>query len=251
MMRRLWIVLSVCCVAVIASEVSATAILWSRGLLTARHMREVREVFEPQEKEAVALDAGAQPVMPSSQDVLRERSMRVMSLTALESDVGLLKAMLDTERTSLSAQNAAFQQERAAFKAQLQQLSDETAVAARDQARGVLLALPPSEAVERLMQLSVNDDVLLMREMPENKIALLLKEFVSTPEGETASANTKGAAERRQRAQEIFKSINNGEPRNSIIRSALSNLQQAEGERPAAPANGPTAASNTPATTTR
>jgi hypothetical protein len=251
MMRTLWIVLSVCCVAVIVSEVSGAAILWSRGFLTARHLREVREVFEPQEKEAVALDAESQPVMPSSQDVLRERSMRVLSLTSLESDVGLLKAMLDTERTSLSAQSAAFQQERAAFKAQLQQLSDETAVAARDQARGVLLALPPNEAVERLMQLTVNDDVLLLREMPENKIALLLKEFVSTPEGETASANTRGVSERRQRAQEIFKSINNGEPRNSIIRSALSNLQQAEGERPASPANGATASSNAPATTTR
>lgn len=251
MMRTLWIVLSVCCVAVIVSEVSGAAILWSRGFLTARHLREVREVFEPQEKEAVALDAESQPVMPSSQDVLRERSMRVLSLTSLESDVGLLKAMLDTERTSLSAQSAAFQQERAAFKAQLQQLSDETAVAARDQARGVLLALPPNEAVERLMQLTVNDDVLLLREMPENKIALLLKEFVSTPEGETASANTRGVSDRRQRAQEIFKSINNGEPRNSIIRSALSNLQQAEGERPASPANGATASSNAPATTTR
>ena len=43
--------------------------------------------------------------------------------------------MLETERTSLSAQNAAFQQQRAAFKSQLQQLSEETAVAAREQAR--------------------------------------------------------------------------------------------------------------------
>ena len=244
MMRTLWIVLSVCCVAVIVSEVSGAAILWSRGFLTARHLREVREVFEPQEKEAVALDAESQPVMPSSQDVLRERSMRVLSLTSLESDVGLLKAMLDTERTSLSAQSAAFQQERAAFKAQLQQLSDETAVAARDQARGVLLALPPNEAVERLMQLTVTEDVLLLREMPENKIAMLLKELVTTPEGDAASANARSTSERRQRAQEIFKSINNGEPRNSIIRSALSSLQQGETERP-------TASSNTPATTTR
>ncbi len=73
-MRTLWIVLSACCVAVIVSEVSGAAILWSRGFLTARRLREVREVFEPQEKEAVALDAESQPVMPSSQDVLRERA---------------------------------------------------------------------------------------------------------------------------------------------------------------------------------
>jgi hypothetical protein len=70
--------------------------------------------------------------------------------------------------------------------------------------------------------------------------------LVSTPEGETSpsNANTKALADRRQRAQDIFKSINNGEPRNSIIRSALSNVQQGEAERP-------TASSNSPATTTR
>jgi hypothetical protein len=248
MIRTLWIVISVSCVAVILSEVTGTAVLWSRGFLTARHLREVRDVFEPQEKEAVALDAEAQPVLPSAQDVLRDRSMRVLSLSSLETDVGLLKAMLDTERTSLSAQNAAFQQQRAAFKGQLQQLADETAVAAREQARGVLLALPPSEAVDRLMQLSVAEDVLLLREMPDAKIALLLKQFMATPEGDGSGANSalnvKVVADRRQRAQDIFKAINNGEPRNSIIRSALSNLQQGEAERP-------TASSNAPATTIR
>ena len=244
MMRTVWIVLSLSCVAVIVSEVAGAGVLWSRGFLTARRLREVREVFEPQEKEAVALDAEAQPVLPSSQDVLRDRSLRVLSLSSLETEVGLLKAMLETERTSLSTQNAAFQQQRAAFKAELQKLSDETAVAAREQARAVVLALPPSEAVERLMQLTVTEDVLLLREMPENKIAMLLKEFVTTSEGDAAAANARSIAERRQRAQEIFKSINNGEPRNSIIRSALSNLQQGEAERP-------TASSNTPATTTR
>src|SRR5271169_2152508 len=143
MIRTLWIVISLSCVAVIVSEVAGAGVLWSRGFLTAARLREIREVFEPQEKESVALDAEAQPVMPSSQDVLRNRSLRVLSLSSLETEVGLLKAMLETERTSLSAQNAAFQQQRAAFKSQLQQLSEETAVAAREQARAVLLALPP------------------------------------------------------------------------------------------------------------
>lgn len=242
MIRTLWIVISVACAAAVVSELAGAGILWSRGLLTAQRLREIRDVLEPQEKASLAADAESQPVMPSSQDVLRERSMRVLSLSSLETDVGVLKAMLETERTSLSARNTAFQQERAAFKAQLQQLSDETGVAAREQARGVLLALPPSEAVDRLMQLSITDDVLLLREMPESKIALLLKEFVSTPEGDSSSANGRPPADRRQRAQEIFKSINNGEPRNAIIRSALSNLQQGEGERPMASSNAPATA---------
>ena len=52
MIRTLWIVISLSCVAVIVSEVAGAGVLWSRGFLTARRMREIREVFEPQEKEA-------------------------------------------------------------------------------------------------------------------------------------------------------------------------------------------------------
>ncbi len=83
------------------------------------------------------------------------------------------------------------------------------------------------------MQLTVNEDVLLLREMPEAKIALLLKEFATVPEESGESANaSRDAPARIQRAKEIFDRITKGEPRESIIRSALNNLQQAESERP-------------------
>jgi hypothetical protein len=89
------------------------------------------------------------------------------------------------------------------------------------------------------MQLSVTEDVLLLREMPEAKIALLLKEFATPPEGggEPANAARDAAAARILRAKEIFDRITKGEPRESIIRSALNNVQQAESERPSATAN--------------
>jgi DNA-binding transcriptional ArsR family regulator len=238
MIRTLWVVLCVCCVAVMLSEAVGLAFLWSQGLLSARRLREVRDVLGPQEKEAVAFDAEPQPALPSSQDVLRERSLRVLSLTSLETEVGLLKSMIENERNGLIAQRADFQKEKAAFNGQLQQLSDKNVVEAREQSRSVLLALPPADAVERLMQLTVNEDVLLLREMPEAKIALLLKEFATVPEGGGDAANaTRDAAARVQRAKEIFDRITKGEPRESIIRSALNNLQQAEAERPATSGN--------------
>jgi hypothetical protein len=77
---------------------------------------------------------------------------------------------------------------------------------------------------------------LLMREMPEAKIALLLKEFATQPEaGETAAGARDGSA-RILRAKEIFERITKGEPRESIIRSALNTLQQTEPDRAATPA---------------
>jgi hypothetical protein len=238
MIRKLWIILSACCFAAVLSESVGLGLLWSQGLLNAQRLREIRDLFGPQEKESAAADSETQPVLPSSQDVLRERSLRVLSLSSLETEVGLLKNMLETERAGLSGQNAEFQRQKEAFQAQLLKLADENTVAAREQARAVLLALRAPEAVDRLMQLSVEEDVVLMREMPEAKIALLLKEFTTAPEGAANPNATKEAQDRRTRAEQIFKRITDGQPRDSIIRSALGNLQQVEGERP------PTTASN-------
>jgi hypothetical protein len=239
MIRTLWVVVSVSCVTLLFSEALGLALLWSQGTLSTRRLREIRDLFGPQEKEAVTFGAEAQPALPSSQDVLRERSLRILSLGSLETEVGLLKSMIENERNSLIAQRADFQKEKAAFNTQLQQLADKNVVEAREQSRSVLLALPPADAVDRLMQLTVNEDVLLLREMPEAKIALLLKEFATPPEGggEPANAARDAAVARIQRAKEIFERITKGEPRESIIRSALNNVQQAESERPSTSGN--------------
>jgi hypothetical protein len=234
MIRSFWVVLSVTCVTVMLSEALGLGLLWSQGFLNSRRLREVRDVFGPQEKETVAFDTEPPPALPSSQEVLRDRSLRVLSLNSLETEVGLLKAMIENERNGLIAQRADFQKEKAAFNTQLQQLEDKNVVEAREQSRSVLLALPAADAVERLMQLSVAEDVLLMREMPEAKIALLLKEFVTPPEAGDAANGPRDTAARILRAKEIFARITKGEPRESIIRSALNNLQQAEPERPVA-----------------
>jgi hypothetical protein len=237
MMRTLWVIVSVSCVTVLLSEAAGVGLLWSQGMLTTRRLREVREVFGPQEKETATFDTEPQPALPSSQDVLRDRSLRVLSLGSLETEVGLLKSMIENERNGLIAQRADFQKDKASFNTQLQQLSEKNIVEAREQARSVLLALPPTEAVERLMQLTVTEDVLLMREMPEAKIALLLKEFATQPEGGDAATGGRDAAARVQRGKDIFKQITQGEPRDSIIRTALNNLQQAEPDRGTTPPN--------------
>jgi hypothetical protein len=239
MIRTAWLVISACCLAVVLSEMIGTALLWSQGLLTVSRLREVRDVFGPQEKEAAPQEAQVQSALPSSQDVLRERSLRVLSLASLETEVGLLRTMVDGERANVAAQTTEFEKQKNAFKAKLMALSDETTVAAREQARSVLQSLPPADAVERLMQLkSADEDVLLLREMPEGKIALILKELAPAPEGsETTATQTPEEQQRKTRAKEIFAKIMNGEPRGSIIRNALENLKNVEAEPPQASAS--------------
>jgi hypothetical protein len=239
MIRTLWVVLSACCVAVVLSEVLGMALLWSQGFLSVSRLREMRELLGPQEKEVVAAEAEVQSTLPSSQEVLRERSLRVLSLASLETEVGLLRTMVDAERASVATQAAEFEKQKNAFKTQLLSLSDETAAAAREQARGVLQAMAPADAIERLMQLkSADEDVLLLREMPEGKIALILKELAPAPEGpESAAGQNPEEQERKKRAKEIFAKIMTGEPKGSIIRNALESLKNVEAEPPQASAS--------------
>jgi hypothetical protein len=93
--------------------------------------------------------------------------------------------------------------------------------------------MPPADAVERLMQVTLDEDVVLMREMPEPKIALILKEFAAVPEAGNTE-NRAGAKEiqvRRQRGEEIFKRLTKGEPHDSMIRATLNQVQQGDAER--------------------
>ena len=51
MIRTLWVVLSACCVAAVLSEALGLGFLWSQGLLSARRLREMRDVFAVMQRE--------------------------------------------------------------------------------------------------------------------------------------------------------------------------------------------------------
>src|SRR4051812_37691931 len=125
MMRTLWMVASACSVAVVLSGILGAGFLWTQGYLTARRLREMRDLLGPSEKVAVVADADARPLPPSSQDVLRERSLRVLSLNSLETEASLLKTMLESDRNGLIAKHAELKKQKKDFESQLARLADE------------------------------------------------------------------------------------------------------------------------------
>jgi hypothetical protein len=67
-----------------------------------------------------------------------------------------------------------------------------------------------SDAVEKLMQLKLEESVALLKGMPEKTIAKILQEFESDPADPA----------RIQRGHEIFEAISRGEPNSTLVRTA-------------------------------
>jgi len=208
-MRSILIICSCACVAVVLTEVAGLAYLWQQGNLTSDNIRDVRQILTgvvaAEKKEADEAQAGVPLV--SLEEVAEKRAVKVLDLDKREGELMVLKSMATDRSSDLDAEQLAFRAQRKEFEDRLAQLKATETSAATEQARGVLLALPPKDAVEKLMQLSVNDDVVLLKGMPENIIARILKEFTTTPD-------------QIKRGREIFEAINRGEPTAPMLHDA-------------------------------
>lgn len=217
MIRSLGLIISAFCVATLFSELIGLGILWSRGQLTPATFRDIRAVLSGQDLAAAAVDEEMQRVDVSRDEIVRERSMRVLELNSLQNELSVLKSMVDSRKTSLLAEQKAFLKQKEDFEKTLEAIETQRTAAATEQAQAILLAMPPADAVTTMMRLSLDENVKLMQGMPEKKIAALLKSFA---EGNDAPKITRG--------QEIFQAISLGEPARSQIREAAKKLKTVE-----------------------
>lgn len=220
MMRSLGMIISACCVATILSEIVGVGILWSRGQLTPGTVRDIRAVLSGQDLAAAAIDEEMQKVDVSREDVVRERSMRVLELNSLQNELSVLKGMVDSRKTSLLAEQKAFLKQKEDFEKMLATIDADRTSTATQQAQAILLAMPPADAVTTLMRLTLEENVVLMQGMAEKKIAVLLKSFAEGNDGPKVT-----------RGQEIFEALSRGEPARGQIREAARKVRTAE--RPA------------------
>jgi len=218
MIRSLGLILSACCIATLLSQVIGLSILWFRGQLTADTVRDIRAVLSGQDQDSVAADDEMQKDDVSREDVVRDRSMRILSLNSLQNELSILKSMVDSRKTSLLAEQKAFLKQKDDFEKALVQIDAERTSVAAEQARGVLMALAPADAVTTLMRLTLEENVMLLKEMPEKKIAGLLKQF---SEGNDPARITRG--------QEIFEAISRGEPARTLIHETAARLKEPGG----------------------
>ena len=74
--------------------------------------------------------------------------------------------------------------------------------------------MSPDDAVENLMQLDLEENIVLLKGMPEKQIAKILQEFL------------KGKDEQLERGWQIFEAISRGEPSKKLIDAARQQLTQ-------------------------
>lgn len=210
MIRSALIIVSIFCVATLFSEALGFAFLWFRGQLNGETLHEIRLVLSGGNPDEFADGDEGVKVRPSVDDILRHRSLRVLELDAREGELALMKTMITQKADELISEQQAFEERKLEFDDELESLNEQMISQATEQARGILLAMTPPDAVDHLMQLQLQESVVLLKGMPEKDIAEILQEFLG------GSADK----DRIDRGREIFEAITRGEPTSSLLEAA-------------------------------
>jgi flagellar motility protein MotE (MotC chaperone) len=205
------------CSTVIAAELTGLFLLWRHGMISAHHLQEIKLVLTNRaavdEPEA---EVEQKPQYPSAQEVAQVRAVKVLNLDKRESELTTLKGMADAKREDLESLQKQIRTLRKAFEDELARIEANITSTSTEQARGVLLALPPKDAVQQLMQLSLDQDVVLMKGMPEKTIAKILKEFQTTLASQPDAGGERKEAPP-ERGRMIFEALSRGEPARSLL----------------------------------
>ncbi len=218
MLKFLMIIVGCVSTTVVVSETTALIVLWQRGMLSPHHLNEIKLVLMNRalddERES---EHNQKADFPSAQQVAQARAVKILNFDKRESELVLLKGLADDKREDLESQQKQFHAQRKAFEDELARLDATLTAASTDQTRGVLLALPPKDAVRQLMQLSLTEDVVLLKGMPEKNVAKILKEFQTTAPSVVVDSNGERKELPVERGRSIFEALNRGEPARALL----------------------------------
>ncbi|MCA9007156.1 MAG: hypothetical protein KDA70_17910 [Planctomycetaceae bacterium] len=214
MIRPLIVIISVFCVATIISEILGLSFLWFRGHLNADSVKDIRMIVTGQSLDDVEL-VEEETSLPSRDEVAETRAMRILELAAREDEIEMLKSSITESSDILKKERLVFEQAKKNFEEELKTLKEQSQSIATKKTQSVLVALPSGDAVQYLMQLSIEENIELIKGMDGKFIAKLLKEFLVAPDPLVI-----------KRGKEIFKEISQDEPFRSFADGALDKLSQ-------------------------
>jgi len=216
-MKYLFIIIGCTCSTIVAAELTGLFLLWRQGMISMHHLQEIKLVLTNRAaSDGPEAETEQKPQYPSAQEVAQARAVKILNLDKRESELTTLKGMADAKREDLESLQKQIRSLRKAFEEELARIEATITSTGTEQARGVLLALPPKDAVQQLMQLSIAQDVVLMKGMPEKTIARILKEFQSAlPSLPDAGGERKDTPAERGRM--IFEALSRGEPSRTLL----------------------------------
>ena len=205
MIRSVIMIFCVFCVATVMAEALGLMFLWSRGQLSSDTLNEIHVALAGEGQFADEAGEEADHIQPSNEDIMNERTFRIIGLSSREEELDTLKSMVDASADDLSVQQEQFKNQQEEFEQRLADLNDSITSESADQGRGILLAMSPADAVAHLMQSETENNIVLLKGMSEKAIAKILQQFV------------KGDNDQQKRGREIFEAISRGEPLISSI----------------------------------
>lgn len=214
MKRTILMTIGVTSTIVVISQISLAGYFFIDGVLTTESLWELQAVFE--EKDPLGeKDASIENLEPefSIEELMRERVMRTFDLEDREREMDRLVQIVIQRRDAVLKEQRDLVVRKEEFAAELEQLKEEEASEATQLAQGVLLALPPADAVRDLMLLSLEQNITLMKGMPVKSIGKILKEF------------HEGDDEQKKRGGEIFEALAEGNPSVRRIDDQIDQLQ--------------------------
>ncbi len=150
----------------------------------------------------------AAPVPPTSSETETSRTLQTLELNARADNLRLLKDLLTKEADRLSKDRAAYEQSRKTFEEQLATVRAQAVAEATEQARQVVKALPPKEAIGYLLGLEETGALRIVKGLPERNVAKILQEFAA------------GTDEEQQRGRSLFEAIAAAQPEAKLTDAA-------------------------------
>ena len=159
--------------------------------------------------------------LPSPTDIIAAPALRIMDIESRKRERGQLKTLVTASRALVLQENADFTRQKEEFEQQLRDIDTQLTSKATELSREILAQSEAKDAVQHLMALDLQQDVILVRGLSEKKIAELLKEF------------SRGDAEQMDRGLKIFEALANGDPNRKLVRNIMEptnpNRDQPEG----------------------
>lgn len=214
MTRSIAIIISVFCVATIISELLGIGFLLYRGHLNSDSMKDIHMIVTGQSLDDMEL-IEEELALPSRDEITLKREMRILELASREDEIDMLKSSITQSSDFLKKERLTFEEAKKEFEEELKLLKKQSQSAATKKTQSVLVALPASDAVQYLMELSIEENIVILKGMDGKFIAKILKEFLAAPDPQVI-----------KRGKGIFEEISQDEPFRSLSKETLDQLSE-------------------------
>jgi hypothetical protein len=210
MKRTILLTVAVASTIAVLAQMGTLAYLGWTGVLTTERFWELQAVFEEGQSDAVAdepMDEESHEF--SIEELMRARVIRTFDLEDREREMDRLVKIVVEHRDALLKEQQDLIAQKAQFTKELQTIKDREVSEATVLAQGVLLAVPPGDAVRDLMQLSLDHNIALLKGLPVKSIGKILKEF------------HQGDDDQKKRGADIFAALAEGDPAVQMIEEEI------------------------------